>query len=130
MMRRLVSALLASALLGAFAAPARAQEEAPPPLTVDVESIHVPASLGKLVSTGVRVTASCSADCILVVKVRLPASVAAKLGLNKTVIGTGVGDATAGELRTVRAKISQRAADSLRGYHGSKGLQVRVTALP
>ena len=91
MKRRITCALLASAALTApGAASAQAQEEAPP-LTVGVESFHVPATIDKLVNRGVRVTAFCNVDCVLVVKVRLPAGVAAKLGLNKPVIGVGVG---------------------------------------
>jgi hypothetical protein len=129
MKRSIVYSLVAGLLLAATAAPAQAQEESPP-LTVEVESIHVPATIGKLVSKGVRVNASCSADCIIVVKVSLPPSVASKLGLSKTVIGTGVTDATANEVKTIRAKVRAGAGRRLEDYNGSKNLRVRVQALP
>ena len=50
MKRSIVYSLVAGLLLAAAAAPAQAQEESPP-LTVEVESIHVPATIGKLVRT-------------------------------------------------------------------------------
>lgn len=130
---RAITALLTAALaLGIGSVPVAAQEEEPPPeppLTVSVESVLVPATVGKLVSRGVRVTASCNLDCVIVVKVRLPAGVAARLG-SKTTIGFTAIDAVKDQVVTTWATIRPGPAKKLRTYTGSKGLKVDVRALP
>ena len=131
MRTRVATALLGGALvLSVAGGSATAQEQPQEPLTVNVESIHVPSSYGKLVRPGVRVTAGCNANCLLVVDVNVHPSVAAKLQLSKLRIARAFGEAQAGTLDTMHARVKPRVADRLRAYTGSKGLEVEVQALP
>ena len=116
-----------SLLLGA--APAAVAQTAGAP-AVDVESINIPSSAGKLFRPGVRITASCSANCLLVAKLRLPRSVAGRLGLTKPLIAIGITEALANEVRTFHARVRRRVAERLREYDGSKRMRIEVEALP
>ncbi len=128
MKRRTAQVAIGVFLLLASAAPAQGQEEQP--VEVNVESIHVPASTGKLVRPGIRVIAGCNLNCLLLVEVRLPASVAGRLGLRKTQIAEAVGDSQAGEATTMYARVKPTVAERLGGYTGRKGLKVDVQSFP
>jgi hypothetical protein len=132
MNRRMALAASGAALLLAALAPAaRAQDgDEPPQVEVNVDDIHVPTTTGKLVRPGIRVTAGCNVNCLLLVEVRLPRAVADRLGLSKTLIAEAVGDAQAGETDTMRAKVKPKVAERLGSYTGGKQLKIDVKGFP
>jgi hypothetical protein len=121
-----LAACLASPILGS--APALAQDEGP--LTLDVKRVVIPDTRQKLASKGVRVRASCSRACVLVVKIKLPKDVARELGLGNRVIGSGAAGAKADRPRWVRARLNRGAGRALSDFGGSGRLEVRIRALP
>jgi hypothetical protein len=125
--------LLAAMILVSLvvAAPAWAQEEQQQQdPEVFVDDIHVPSSPGKLVEPGIRVSAGCYANCLLLVEVKLPRSVADKLGLRKTQIAQAVGDVQAGQATTLFAHVKRGVAERLRAYTGNKRLRIEIKAFP
>lgn len=109
--------------------PALAQEEEEA-LSIHVTRVVVPNTRAKLVQKGVRVKATCSIDCVIVVKVRVPQSVANELGLGSRVIGSGAAGAKADQPRWVRARIGRGAGQALESFEGGGRLEVRIKALP
>lgn len=135
MRRRRVRAVGLLGLLACLAVPALGgapamAEEVEGPLTVDVKRIVIPDTRQKLVAKGIRVKASCSQDCVLVVKVRLPKDVANEVGVENRVIGSGAAGAKADRPRWVRARIKRGAGQLLQDFEGSGRLEVRIRALP
>jgi hypothetical protein len=100
------------------------------PLTVDVKRIVLPDTRQKLVQKGVRVKASCSQVCVLVVKVKLPQGIAKKLGPDNSVIGSGATGAKANAPRWVRARLKRGAGWLLEDFKGGGRLGIGVRALP
>jgi hypothetical protein len=125
----LIACVAATALV---AAPAGAQEEEPPPepLTIDVARYVVPKTRAKLIDKGVQVKARCNLDCVIVVKVKLPADVAKEVGVENRVIGSGAAGAKANQFRWVRARINKGAGDLLEDFEGGGRLEIRIRALP
>jgi hypothetical protein len=130
-------ALILIALAGLLAAPgAAAQGPAPPPPepavqpVIDVQRVIVPSTRGKLVSRGVTVQASCTPDCLLVLRVSVPKGAARRMGLKGRVIGSAIAAAASGVPAFIRAPVRRGARGPLLEFEGSARLQVRVTALP
>ncbi|MBM3666198.1 MAG: hypothetical protein FJW90_01730 [Actinobacteria bacterium] len=124
-MAGLLALAVAFALLGR--ADAQAQDGAP---VVEVKKVVVPNTWAKLASRGVRVKASCSLDCVLVVKVRVSKRVASRLGLASRLIGSGAAGAKADRARWVVVPVNRKAGERLRQYQGPGRLQIKITALP
>jgi hypothetical protein len=108
--------------------PAAAQEGEV--LTINVARVVVPNTRAKLLDKGVLVKAKCNLDCVIVVKVRVPQSVAKELGLKSRVIGSGAAGAKADQLRWVRARINKGAGEALEDFGGGGRLDIRIKALP
>jgi hypothetical protein len=121
------------AAAGLAVQPAVAQEAEPPtaePLEIEVARYVIPKTRAKLIEKGVRVKARCNADCVIVVKVKLPQNVARELGLSNRVIGSGAAGAKADRYRWVRARINKGAGKLLEDFQGGGRLEVRIRALP
>lgn len=125
-LRGLAICMLAPAI---GAAGAFAQQEAEP-LTIDVQRVLVPDTRQKLIEKGVLVKASCSLDCVLVVKVKVPEGIARQLGLGNRVIGSGAAGAKRDRPRWIRARLTRRAGEALEDFKGGGRLNIRVRALP
>jgi hypothetical protein len=108
--------------------PAHAQTEEA--LIVDVKRVVVPDTRAELVTKGVRVKASCSADCVLVVKLKLSEATARRLGLSNRVIGSGAAGAKADRPRWVTARVDRRPGSLLADCGCGGRLGVRIRALP
>jgi hypothetical protein len=132
MNRRIATAGFGAALLLAALSPAALAQDGDEPaeVEVNVDGIHVPTTTGKLVRPGIRITAGCNVNCLLLVEVRLPAAVASRLGLRKTLIAEAVGDAQAGETDTMRARVKPKVAERLGSYTGGKQLKIDVNGFP
>lgn len=127
--RRLAAVVVGACLAAsAVAVPAIAQDAEP--LTVEVKKVIVPNTQAKLTQKGVLVKARCNADCVLVVKVRVPQRVANDVGLDSRVIGTGAAGAKANRYRWVRATINKGAGRALADFNGGGRLDIRIKALP
>ncbi len=130
---RFVALAVAGALaLPALLGPAALAQEGEPaePLTIDVARYVIPNTRAKLVQKGVRVKAKCNLDCVIVVKIKLPANVAKQVGVRNRVIGSGAAGAKADQFRWVRARINKGAGDLLEDFEGGGRLEVRIRALP
>lgn len=127
-------AAVAGCLAPLGAVPALAQEEQPPPTPtvpeLDVQRVYIPETREKLAKQGVRVKASCSLDCVIVVKVRISRDVARELGLRGTLVASGAAGAKAGQPRWVVAPMTRRARRALLEQPSAGGrLDVRIRAL-
>jgi hypothetical protein len=125
-----LAACLALPALGGAVAMAQEGDVEEEPLTIDVKRIVVPDTRQKLAQKGVRVKASCSQDCVLVVKIKLPQRIADQLGLDNRVIGSGAAGAKANTPRWVRARLNRGAGKLLEDYDGGGNLEIRVRGLP
>jgi hypothetical protein len=124
----LVLAVLAIAI-GLVSAPAAmAQEQGP--IALDVQQVKIPATRAKLVRKGVQVRATCTPDCLLVVKLVLPKPVARKLGLKKRVIGSAIAVGASGQPVSARARIRRGVRGALLRYRGDARMRIRIRAVP
>lgn len=123
----LIATLVTVPALGAGLAVAQEEQQQ---LKLDLMRLVVPETREKLVRKGVLIKASCSQDCVLVVKVMLPTRIVKQLGLKKRVIGSGAAGAKANIPRWVRAHLHRGAGRLLEDYEGGGRLQVRVRGLP
>ena len=128
-----LAASVAATSLAVAPAPAQEVEPEPPaaePLAIDVARFVIPDTRAKLIDKGVRVKARCNADCVIVVKIKLPKKVARKVGVRNRVIGSGAAGAKANQYRWVRARINKGAGDLLEDFDGGGRLEIRIKALP
>jgi hypothetical protein len=94
-----------------------------------VHRVVVPQSVGALIRRGIRVLASCSIRCKLIVNVDVGSGVANQLGLIKTRIARGTASTAAGKRRWVTARLTSAAATALRTYGGGGRLHIGVRAI-
>jgi uncharacterized delta-60 repeat protein len=93
---------------------------------VTIHKISVPKSAGKLIRRGVRVLASCPADCTIVVDVTVNSRVAARMHLKSLRFAHGSATAKARQKKWVIAPLTASAANAVSTYGGGGRLQIRV----
>lgn len=125
-----VALVIAVGLLSAPAGVAQSPGEPAPaePIVLNVREVKVPATRGAVLSRGFFVEASCTPSCLIVVKVRVPASAARQMGLSNRVIASAVAGAADDVPVGLRVKVRKGARDPLAGYEGGGNFQVQVTA--
>jgi hypothetical protein len=130
--KALALGVAACALLTAPGASAQApgEPEAPAGPVVDVLQVLVPATQNKLLERGVKVQASCTPDCLLVVKLSVSDKAAASVGLSNPVVGTGVAAGPDGVPVWIRTRITKKAREAFSALPADTNLRVRVTAQP
>ena len=96
---------------------------------LQVHRVVVPKTAAAMARRGIRVLASCTELCKLVVSVELSDGVANRLGLARTRIAKGNSSAAANKRRWVVARLTPAAAEALRTYDGGGRLQIRVRAV-
>jgi hypothetical protein len=97
---------------------------------IDVHKMRTPKSWRKLIRPGVRVLASCDADCRIHVTVKVSAATATSAGLPTRLVAQGSALATAGVPLWVRASAPSKIVDLLRSFGGHGHLHIKVTAEP
>jgi hypothetical protein len=111
-------------------APAASAQTSGEPIVLNVREVKVPNKRGTVLQRGIFVQASCRPECVLVVKVRVPASVARRMGLSNRMVGSAVGFSTLDAVATFRVGVRRGARDAIARYRGGGSFEVRVTALP
>jgi hypothetical protein len=97
---------------------------------IDVHKLLTPKNWRKLIKPGVRVLASCDADCRIHVTVKVSAATARSADLPTRVVAQGTAPAKGGVPKWVRATAPSKIVDLLLSFGGHGHLQVKVTAEP
>ena len=102
----------------------------PSRLDIDVHKVIMPKSWRKLIKPGVRVLASCDADCRIHVTVKVSAATARSAGLPTRVVAQGIAPAKGAVPKWIRATAPAKIVDLLLSFGGHGHLHVKVTAEP
>jgi hypothetical protein len=93
-----------------------------------IHRLRIPRATARVARAGAMALASCDLECRLTVEVRVPKSIAARLGLRSTLVGRGTRNAEAGKRHWVVVRIAPSARASLLSYDGRVRFKARAFA--